>query len=112
MMNLVKKIGNIKAYAENNTNSNQIITLINGGDIIAQEVYFTDDIQMAVNDLLSKTLDIFTEDYIFLCVPNAERLTENTYKSGRKDGTSYFQHYFRTEDEFIRDKNGLKIIDK
>ena len=118
MMNLVKKIGNIKAYAENNTNSIQIITLINGGDIIAQEVYFTDDIQMAVNDLLSKTLDIFTEDYIFLCVPNAERLTENTYKSGRKDwfcridGTSYFQHYFRTEDEFIRDKNGLKIIDK
>lgn len=118
MMNLVKKIGNIKAYAEISTDCDQIITLINGGDIIAREVYTADDTQMAVNDLLSKTLDIFTEDYIFHCVPDAQRMTENTYKSGDKDwfcridGTNYFKHYLKSVSEFNRDKNGLRIIDK
>lgn len=117
-MVLVEKIGNIKAYAEKNTERDYTITLINGTDIIAQEIYFTDNIKRTVENFLLKILDVYTEEWLYLNVPDLEKLTENTYKSGEKDyfcridGTRFFQHYYKNAEDFIKDKNGKRIIDK
>ena len=117
-MVLVEKIGNIEAYAEKNGNRDYTITFINGSDVVAQEVYFTDRIGRAIEDLALKVLDTYTEEWLYLNVPDLEKLTDNTYKSGEKDyfcridGTRFFQHYCKNADEFIRDKNGKRIIDK
>lgn len=117
-MTLVEKVDNIKAYAEKNAENDYTIYLINGVDIIAQEVYFTNSVKRAVEDLVQKTLDIYTEEWLYLNVPDLEKLTDNTYKSGKKDyfcridKTRFFKHYYKNAEEFIRDKNGKRIIDR
>ena len=117
-MVLVEKVGNIKAYAEKNAERDYTITLINGTDIIAQEIYFTDNAKKAVEDFLLKRLDICTKEWLYINVPDLEKLTANTYKWGEKDyfcridGTRFFQHYFKNVEDFIKDKNGKRIIDK
>lgn len=117
-MVLVEKIGNIKAYAEKNAERDYTITLINGTDIIAQEIYFTDSTKKAVEDFLLKRLDICTEEWLYINVPDLEKLTDNTYKWGEKDyfcridHTRFFQHYCKNAEEFIKDKHGKRIIDK
>ena len=117
-MVLVEKVGNIKAYAEKNAERDYTITLISGTDIIAQEIYFTDSAKKAVEDFLLKRLDICTEEWLYLNVPDLEKLTDNTYKSGEKDyfcridGTRFFKHFCKNADEFIKDKNGKRIIDR
>lgn len=117
-MVLVEKIGNIKAYAEKNAERDYTITLINGTDIIAQEIYFTNNAKRAVEDFLLKRLDICTEEWLYINVQDLEKLTDNTYKSGEKDyfcridGTRFFKHYYKNAEDFIRDKNGKRIIDK
>lgn len=118
MMKHIEKVGNIDVYTEKNNNRDYTVTLINGTDIIAREEYFTNNIQVAIENLFSKVLDIYTEDFIFLCVPDAIRLTENTYKTGENDyfcrinNTRYFQHYEKNAEDFIKDKNGKSIIDR
>lgn len=117
-MTLVEKVGNIKAYAEKNAERDYTITLINGTDIIAQEIYFTDSTKKAVEDFLLKRLDIYTEEWLYINMPDLEKLTDNTYKSGEKDyfcridGTRFFKHYYKNAEDFIKDKNGKRIIDK
>ena len=117
-MVLVEKVGNIKVYAEKNSEYDYTILLLNGTETIAQEVYFTDDVRRVVEDLLRKILDTLTEEWLYLNVPDLEKLTDNTYKSGEKDyfcridGTRFFQHFCKSADEFIKDKNGKRIIDK
>lgn len=117
-MVLIEKVGNIKAYAEKNAERDYTITLINGTDIIAQEIYFTDNVKKAVEDFLLKTLDTYTEEWLYINVPDLEKLTDNTYKSGEKDyfcridSTRFFQHFYKSAEDFIRDKNGKRIIDK
>ena len=118
MMNLIETIGNIKIYRTKSGREDYTITLINGGEIIAQDRYITSDPIRAAEDMMQKVLDTYTEDYVFLCVPGVERLSENTYKLGNNDwfcrisGTRYFKHYLKSADEFIWDKKGLRIIDK
>lgn len=118
MMKHIEKVRNIDVYAEKNNNRDYTVTLINGTDIIVQEGYFTNDIQAAIENLFMKTLDTYTEDYIFLCISGVRRLTENTYKFGEKDyfcridDTRFFKHYYKSADEFSVDKNGLRIIDR
>lgn len=117
MMKYIEKVGNIKVYAEKNAERDYTITFINGTSIVAQEIYFTNDIQSAINDLFMKAFDTYTEEYIFLCIQGAERLTKNTYRIGEKDyfcridDTRFLQHFCCSPDEFIRDKNGMRIID-
>ena len=117
-MTLVEKVGNIKAYAEKNAEPDYTITLINGTDIIAQEIYFTDSTKKAVEDFLLKRLDIYTEEWLYINMTDLEKLTDNTYKSGEKDyfcridGTRFFKHYYKNAEDFIKDKNGKRIIDK
>ena len=95
-MVLVEKVGNIKVYAEKNSEYDYTILLLNGTETIAQEVYFTDDVRRVVEDLLRKILDTLTEEWLYLNVPDLEKLTDNTYKSGEKDyfcridGTRFF----------------------
>ena len=117
-MVLMEKIGNIEAYAEKNGNRDYTITFINGSDVVAQEVYFTDRIGRAIEDLALKVLDTYTEEWLYLNVPDLEKLTDNTYKSGEKDyfcridGTRFFKHFCKNTDDFIKDKNGKRIIDR
>lgn len=117
-MVLIEKVGNIKAYAEKNVENDYTVYLINGVDIIAQEIYFINNAKKAVEDFLLKRLDICTEEWLYINVPDLEKLTDNTYKSGEKDyfcrinGTRFFQHYCKNAEDFIRDKNGKRIIDK
>ena len=117
-MVLVEKVGNIKAYAKKNAKRDYTITLMNSTDIIAQEIYFTDSTKKAVEDFLLKRLDICTEEWLYINVPDLEKLTDNTYKSGEKDyfcridGTRFFKHFCKNTDDFIKDKNGKRIIDR
>ena len=117
-MVLMEKIGNIKAYAEKNGNRDYTITFINGSDVVAQETYFTDRIGRAIEDLALKVLDACTEEWLYINVPDLEKLTDNTYKSGEKDyfcridNTRFFHHYYKSAEDFIKDKNGKRIIDK
>lgn len=115
---IIEKIGNIEAVAKQNGLNDWTITLLNGTDVLGQDGYKTNDPMRAIEDMMQKNLDTYTEDYLFLCVPGSDRLSENTYKVGnddwfcRIDKTRYFKHYLKSASEFIRGKNGLKIIDK
>ena len=115
---IIEELGNVQAIAKQNTGNDWSIMLLNGSDIIAQDVYFTNDPVRGIEDLVQKALDTYTEEYVFLCIPDTERISENTYKSGeldwfcRIDGTRFFKHFYQSADEFIRDKSGKRIIDR
>ena len=117
-MVLIEKIGNIEVHAEKNDKKDYTIFLINSADVIAQEVYFTDNLQRAVEDLLLKKLDIYSEEWLYINMSNLEKITDNTYKSGAKDyfcridNTRFFHHYCKNAEEFIKDKDGNRIIDR
>ena len=71
-----------------------------------------------MEDFLLKRLDICTEEWLYINVPDLEKLTDNTYKSGEKDyfcridDCRFFQHYCKNAEDFIKDKHGKRIIDK
>ena len=113
---LFEKVGNIKAYTESFIDNSIEVSFINGSDIVASETYYNTTIENAINDLFSKALDTHTEKFvheIFL-----ERYSKNTFATSdtnwfcRIDDTKYFKHFSKSENEFIRDKNGLRIIDR
>ena len=118
MMKHIEKVGNIDVFAEKNDERDYTIIFINGADIIAQEVYFTDKFNKAVEDFFKKILDIYTEEWLYINASDLEKLTDNTYKSGEKDyfcridDTRFFKHYHKSVDEFVTDKNGMRIIDR
>lgn len=125
MMKFVEKVGNIKVYTEQNAKNDITVSFFNGSDMVMQEVYFADDTLEAIANLFSK-MDIYTEEGIaILCPPSAlEKVSENTYKFNdpeqpekpdwfcRIDNSRYFKHICKSEDEFVRDKNGMRIIDR
>lgn len=120
MMKHIEKIGNIDVFAERNAERDYTITFINGSDIIAQEIYFTNDIQAAIDDLFAKVLDTYTLKWLLDNIPIMEldQLSQHTYKTGEKDyfcridDTRFFKHYHKSADDFITDKNGMRIIDR
>lgn len=72
----------------------------------------------AIEKNLFEKLDIYTEEFLYLYANDLEKLTDNTYRAGANDwfcrinNTRFFKHYCKSADEFIRDKNGLRIVDK
>lgn len=54
MMKHIEKVGNIDVFAEKNAERDYTIIFINGADIIAQEVYFTDKFNKAVEVFFKK----------------------------------------------------------
>lgn len=120
MIKHIEKVGNIDVFVEKNAERDYTITFINGSDIVAQEVYFTSDTQAAVDDLFAKALDTYTLKWIKNNIPIMEliQLSFNTYRTGEKDyfcridNTRFFKHYHKSADEFIADKNGMRIIDR
>ena len=120
MMKHIEKIGNIDVFAERNAERDYTITFINGSGIIAQEIYFTNDIQAAIDDLFAKVLDTYTLKWLLGNIPIMEldQLSQHTYRTGEKDyfcridNTRFFKHYCKSADEFITNKNGLRIIDR
>lgn len=118
-MDYIEKVGNIKVFSEKNSENDYTIIFINGSDIVAQEVYFTCLPDKAIEDLFRKSLDIYTIGWIKNNVASMiEKISENTYKIGEKDyfcridDTRFFAHYHKSPDEFQKDKNGIRIIDK
>lgn len=119
-MTLFETVGNIKVYTEHYLNGSIEVSFFNGSDLVARETYFNTTIENAIADLFSKTLDIYTEEWLWLnCLTDGlEKLTENTYKVGsmdwfcRIDNTRYFKHFHKSENDFVIDKNGERIIDK
>ena len=120
MMKHIEKIGNIDVFAEKNAERDYTITFINGSDIVAQEVYFTDFLEKGIEDLFRKKLDIYTSEWIenHFAIMLLEKLSQNTYRFGEKDyfcridNTRFFKHYCKSADEFIADKTGFRIIDR
>lgn len=120
MMKHIEKVGNIDVFAEKNAERDYTITFINGSDIVAQEVYFTNDMQAAIDDLFAKALDTYTLKWLLDNIPITElgQLSQQTYRTGEKDyfcrigNTRFFKHYCKSADEFIINKNGLRIIDR
>ena len=119
MMNFIRKVGNIEVYTEKNSEREITATLINGSDVILKEVYFAHNESAAIDDLLRK-IDIYTAEWIKenIKITDVTILSENTYRAFEKDyfcridDTKYFKHYFKSADEFITDKNGMRIIDR
>lgn len=120
MMKHIEKVGNIDVFAEKNAERDYTITLFNGSDIIAQETYFTGNLQTAIDDLFSKVLDTYTLKWILDNIPIRElvQLSQHTYRVCEKDyfcridDTRFFKHYHKSAGEFITDKNGMRIIDR
>ena len=119
-MTLFETVGNIKVYTERFTDDSIEVSFFNGSDLVASETYFNATTENAIADLFSKTLDIYTEEYLWLnCLTyGLEKLTNNTYRIGsmdwfcRIDNTRYFKHFHKSENDFVIDKNGERIIDR
>ena len=119
-MNLIEKVGNIKVYTERFTDDSIEVSFFNGSDLVARETYFNATAENAIADLFSKKLDTYTEEWLWLnCLTDGlEKLSDNTYKFGsidwfcRIDNTRYFKHFHKSENDFVIDKNGERIIDK
>lgn len=122
-MECIKTVGNIKVFATKNTEKDYTISLYNGSDCIYTEAYFG-DMGKAIDDSLQKACDIYNQDYVYSVF--LEKYSNNTYGMGKSlnadekrqslfcriDDSKYFKHFYKSEDEFIRDKNGMRIIDK
>lgn len=119
MMNFIEKVGNIKVYAEKNAERDIAITFINGSDVAMSEVYLTNNVSAAIADLFQK-MDTYTLDWMLVNIPAMElvKMSKNTYRTGERDyfcridDTRYFKHFCKSADEFIKDKNGMRIIDR
>ena len=120
MMKFIEKVGNIKVYEERHSENDTTITFMNGSDIVAREVYSTSNTSAAVADLFTKKLDTYTEEWLWLnCLTNGLiKLSNNTYKTSDTDwfcrigDTRYFKHFNKSDDEFVTDKNGMRIIER
>ena len=119
-MTLFETVGNIKVYTEHHTDGSIEVSFLNGSDLVARETYFNSKPNNAIADLFSKTLDTYTEEWLWLnCLTDGlEKLSDNTYKVGsmdwfcRIDNTRHFKHFHKSENGFVIDKNGERIIDR
>ena len=120
IMTLFETVGNIKVFTENYPDGSIKVSFFNGSDLVAMETYFNATAEGAIADLFSKKLDTYTEEWLWLnCLTDGlEKLTDNTYKVGsmdwfcRIDNTRYFKHFHKSENDFVIDKNGERIIDR
>lgn len=119
MLKFIEKVGNIQVFTRQNAPADISVFFYNGSDCILQESFFTNDQDTAIETLFLK-LDIVTLRWLYQNVPadRLTRLSRSTYKMNsqdyfcRIDDTRYFRHYCKPADEFIRDKNGRRIIDR
>ena len=120
MMKLKETVGNIKVYTRKFKDNSIEINFLNGSDIVVKETYFNTTEENAIADLFNRELDTYTEEWLWLnlLTDGLEKLTDNTYKHGNKDyfciidNTRYLKHFNKTEEEFIKDKNGERIINR
>ena len=118
MKKYIEQVGNIKIYEDRHSEKDTTISLYNGSDLVATDVYFTNDTNAAIADLLIKALDTYTIEWIKNKIMDFTALSENTYRAFEKDyfcridNTRYFKHFHKSPEEFIADKSGKRIIDK
>lgn len=118
IMMLVEKVGNIKVYTKNHADSIEV-SFYNGSDLVVKETYLNATTEKAIADLFRKSLDTYTEEWLCLnCSTNLVKISSNTYRGGEKDyfcridDTKYFKHFHKSANEFVKDKNGMRIIDR
>lgn len=119
MVNFIEKVGNITIYIEKNVDRSITVAFTKGTRVIMRETYFTNNQKAAINDLFRK-MDIYTVEWLWLNIDlkDLKQLSKNTYLAGEKDyfcridDTKYFKHFYKSADEFIPDKNGMRIIDR
>lgn len=120
-MTHIETVGNIKVYADRNPDNTVTVNFYNGSDRIANEVYFhAKSKQQAIETTFMNKLDTFTEEWLWLyCLTEGlKKLSDNTYKTSdtdwfcRIDDTKYFKHFCKSADDFVRDKDGMRIIDR
>lgn len=119
-MNHIETVGNIRVYEERHADNSITISFYNGSDCKAQEVFFNYTTELAIAELFMKVLDTYTEEWLWLnyLTEGLVKVTDNTYKTSDKDwfcridDTKYFKHFAKLESEFIRNKDGQRIIDR
>lgn len=120
MKNFIEKVGNIEVYTKRNSENDFEVLFYNGTDRVVAETYFSISQKNAIADLFARKLDIYTEEWLWLnyITDGLVKLTDNTYKITdtdwfcRIDNTRYFKHFVKSESEFLRNKNGMRIIDR
>lgn len=98
-MENLDKIGNLRFCYERNGENDLTLYAINGRDIVAQEVYFTNDPLDAMRDMLRRIFDTFTLRDIRAALPSI-RIEEEGLISGVIAGFStreYFKRIDKTE---------------
>ena len=114
-----KKVGNITVYYTKNSENDYTIELYNGSDCVYKEIYINGDLMEAVNRSLQNSLDICTQEVVnYIAVKRSDNtyciIDEDEDKQDwfcRIDDTNYFKHFYESENNFIKDKNGKRIID-
>lgn len=119
-MTFIEKVGNLRVFADKNIDGSWSISFMNGSDIVASEVYFHATKESAIEALFSTKFDTYTEEWLWLntLTDGLVKVSENTYYTSdtdwfcRIDDTKYFKHFNKSVDEFVTDKDGLRIIDR
>lgn len=117
-MLFIDKVGNISIYTEHDTSNTTIISLINGNEIIFQETYLNYSTDKAIEDAIQKAMNAYTAEWLYLNASDLKKIKENTYKSGKEDyfcridNTRFFAHLTGSAGDFIKGKDGKRIIDR
>lgn len=119
MRTLKTKVGNLKIIVKEESNffNDFSVMVLNGSDIIAQDIYTGGNLESVTSDILKK-FDYYTKEYLVLYYPQKiEFLSENTLKIEndyfcRVDDTRFFKHFIMPVDGWTLDKFGKRIIDR
>ncbi|MBQ6887220.1 MAG: hypothetical protein IJN54_06880 [Lachnospiraceae bacterium] len=119
MMKFIEQVGNISVYTKQFADSSIEVHFYNGSDLVAKETYFGGTEEKAIANLFSRNLDTYTEEWLKdNFIMELVKLSDNTYRTSdtdyfcRIDDTRYFKHFNKSADEFVTDKNGMRIIDR
>ena len=104
-MNKIMKIGNLEICGERDYDNSLHLIAVNGGDIVAEEVYYGGTVRSAINRLLLNHFDICTIEDIRAAIASPVLEYNGGLISGkiagfsdteyfkRIDNTEYFKHY-------------------
>ena len=114
----IEKIGNLKVYAEAIKPGTYHIKIVNGNSIIADTIIEGAAVVSSAIESALTVYDYYTEKYLYIHVAGIQKKTANTYHTADKkgwfcrvDNTRFFKHFAKSENDFIKDNHGKRIID-
>lgn len=81
---IIEKVGNLEVWVQRNP-SDFSVSVKEGNKVKISDVYFGGRVENIIADILQK-LDIYTEEWLWLMVPDLEKTEGNNYK----DKDDYF----------------------